>query len=34
MQNYPCVGKSYSTSRTGIDGCKKKEVLVIVKPQH
>ena len=27
MQNYPCVGKSYSTSRTGIDGCKKKEVI-------
>ena len=26
-KNYPCIGKSYSTSRTGIGCCKKKEVI-------
>ena len=26
--NYPCARKSYSTSRTGIGGHKKKEVII------
>ena len=26
-RNYPCARKSYSTSRTGIGGRKKKEVI-------
>ena len=26
--NYPCARKSYSTSRTGIGGRKKKEVII------
>ena len=27
-RNYPCAQKSYSTSRTGIGGHKKKEVII------
>ena len=27
-RNYPCTWKSYSTSRTGIGGRKKKEVII------
>ena len=27
-RNYPCARKSYSTSRTGIGGHKKKEVII------
>ena len=27
-RNYPCARKTYSTSRTGIGGLKKKEVII------
>ena len=30
-RNYPCAQKGYSTSRTGIGGQKKKEVIINIK---
>ena len=30
-RNCPCTWKSYSTSDTGISGCKEKEVIINIK---